>query len=163
MHYTTPWYRRKQRPKRALLERQTHNPAFHYGVYDNAVWSERAFSMSDLHFLNSLLRFYFVKIKSRKTVSPPSGFSLKVSIWDVEEYTKSMRLSWTDDFAVVAKWIYYYMWKGQSRFIPFSIDRNFPSLRDISWIKPISTEFLPSITDGFTRKGNGQKKYNHRI
>ena len=79
-HNITPWNRREQRPKRALLECQTHHPAFHYGISDNSVWSERAFPMSDLHFLNSLLRFYFVKIKSRKIVSPPSEFSLKVSI-----------------------------------------------------------------------------------
>ena len=134
-HNITPWNRREQRPKRALLERQTHHPAFHYGISDNSVWSERAFPMSDLHFLNSLLRFYFVKIKSRKTVSLLSEFSLKVSIWRCGRRNRKHTFVLSDDLSVVAKWIYYYMLKSMSQFTLFFIDRMFFGMSCISWIE----------------------------
>ena len=43
-----------------------------------------------LHFLTSLSRFYFVKKKSRKTVSPSPEFSFKKPTLSVSKHTASM-------------------------------------------------------------------------
>ena len=76
-HNIAPWYGHKRRLKRAHSEHRISQSALHNMVYDKIVKAERALEMFDFIFLYISFAILFCQKKSRKTVSLPSGFSLK--------------------------------------------------------------------------------------
>lgn len=92
-------------------------PRLHIRVYDKAVRPEQAFQMLDLTFLYISFAIFFCQKKSRKSVSSPSGFSLKTQISGVGKSFEKMRPSCGDDLPVVAMRIYRHVRKGLSRFM----------------------------------------------
>ena len=119
-HYFSTWYGPFHGLKRAISHPKTDLTGGWNRHYQNAEriirhsatgyveWQQGGNRLSWHHIwhsLTSLLRFYFVKKKSRKSVSPPSKFSFKKPKWGIIRHVGNMRLSRGEDLLVMVTWI----------------------------------------------------------